>query len=74
MSTSVETPPLDPEIFRADFPILGRCVRDAVPLVYFDNAASTQRPKQVIQADRRLLRGALCQRPSRHPPVGPGVG
>ncbi len=50
MSTSVETPPLDPEIFRADFPILGRCVRDAVPLVYFDNAASTQRPKQVIQA------------------------
>ncbi len=50
MSTSVETPPLDPEIFRADFPILGRCVRDGVPLVYFDNAASTQRPKQVIQA------------------------
>ncbi len=25
-------------------------VRDGVPLVYFDNAASTQRPRQVIQA------------------------
>ena len=34
----------------ADFPILGREVRPGVPLVYFDNAASTQRPRQVIQA------------------------
>ncbi|MGO8688512.1 MAG: aminotransferase class V-fold PLP-dependent enzyme [Thermoguttaceae bacterium] len=49
ISTTVETPPLEPEVFRADFPILGRWVREGVPLVYFDNAASTQRPKQVIQ-------------------------
>ena len=49
ISTTVETPPLEPAVFRADFPILGRWVREGVPLVYFDNAASTQRPKQVIQ-------------------------
>jgi cysteine desulfurase/selenocysteine lyase len=40
---------LDPAKFRPDFPILARCARDDVPLVYFDNAASTQRPRQVIQ-------------------------
>ena len=50
ISTTVETPPLEPEVFRADFPILGRWVREGVPLVYFDNAASTQRPQQVIQS------------------------
>jgi cysteine desulfurase/selenocysteine lyase len=48
METPSETP-LDPGLFRPDFPILSRCVRDDVPLVYFDNAASTQRPRQVIQ-------------------------
>jgi cysteine desulfurase/selenocysteine lyase len=46
---SVEAFPLDPETFRSDFPILGRSVREGVPLIYFDNAASTQRPRQVIQ-------------------------
>jgi cysteine desulfurase/selenocysteine lyase len=44
------TQPLAPETYRPDFPILSRCVRDDVPLIYFDNAASTQRPRQVIQA------------------------
>lgn len=34
---------------RQDFPILYRMVRDK-PLVYFDNAATTQKPKQVIDA------------------------
>ena len=34
---------------RADFPILHQKVYN-VPLVYFDNAASTQKPRQVIQA------------------------
>ena len=43
------TPRLDPDLYRADFPILARAVRDEIPLVYFDNAASTQRPRQVIQ-------------------------
>ncbi|MGA2619453.1 MAG: SufS family cysteine desulfurase [Thermoguttaceae bacterium] len=42
-------PLLEPDAFRPDFPILGREVRPGVPLVYFDNAASTQRPRQVIE-------------------------
>jgi cysteine desulfurase/selenocysteine lyase len=35
---------------RADFPILSREVRAGVPLIYFDNAASTQHPREVIQS------------------------
>jgi cysteine desulfurase/selenocysteine lyase len=35
---------------RKDFPILNRRVRDNKPLVYLDNAATTQKPKQVIEA------------------------
>lgn len=34
---------------RRDFPILHRLVREK-PLIYFDNAATTQKPKQVIDA------------------------
>lgn len=41
---------LDAAKYRSDFPILGRKVHGDVPLVYLDNAASTQRPRQVIQA------------------------
>jgi cysteine desulfurase/selenocysteine lyase len=39
----------DIEQIRADFPILGREV-NGKPLVYFDNGATTQKPKQVIDA------------------------
>ncbi len=35
---------------REDFPILSRKVRDGKQLVYLDNAATTQKPKQVIDA------------------------
>ncbi len=35
---------------RADFPLLGRTVRGGKPLVYLDNAASTQKPRPVIDA------------------------
>ena len=35
---------------RKDFPILKRTVRDNKPLVYLDNASTTQKPKQVIDA------------------------
>jgi len=38
---------------RNDFPILGREIHGK-PLVYLDNAASTQRPVQVIEAVREL--------------------
>jgi cysteine desulfurase/selenocysteine lyase len=46
---ATETPPLNAESYRADFPILSRCVHGDIPLVYLDNAATTQRPRQVIQ-------------------------
>ena len=35
--------------YRADFPILKRLVRGK-PLAYLDNAATTQKPRQVIQS------------------------
>jgi cysteine desulfurase/selenocysteine lyase len=38
----------NPEKYRDDFPILERMVHRDRPLVYLDNAASTQRPRQVI--------------------------
>jgi cysteine desulfurase/selenocysteine lyase len=56
MSTSPPLP-LDPQRLRADFPILAERVhaephrgRPGIPLVYLDNGATTQRPRQVIQA------------------------
>ncbi|MFQ5920423.1 MAG: cysteine desulfurase [Nitrososphaerales archaeon] len=41
---------LDVPRIRKDFPILNRKVRDGKPLVYLDNAATSQKPKQVIDA------------------------
>ncbi len=46
---------LDVERIRADFPILASVLhaappRAGVPLAYLDNAATTQRPRQVIDA------------------------
>ena len=38
------------ENIRKDFPILSRTVRDNKPLVYLDNASTTQKPNQVIDA------------------------
>jgi len=38
------------ENIRKDFPILQRKVHDNKPLVYFDNAATTQKPIQVIDS------------------------
>ncbi|MGE3911155.1 MAG: cysteine desulfurase [Chloroflexota bacterium] len=43
------TTPLDVAAIRQDFPILQRRVHDK-PLVYLDNAATSQKPRQVIQA------------------------
>jgi cysteine desulfurase/selenocysteine lyase len=45
----VKTEELDVERLRRDFPILGREVRGK-PLVYLDNAATTQKPQVVIDA------------------------
>lgn len=41
---------IDIKKIRQDFPILTRKVRDGKPLIYLDNAATTQKPKQVIDA------------------------
>ena len=41
---------------REDFPILSRTVADGKPLIYLDNAATTQKPRQVIEAISRYYR------------------
>jgi cysteine desulfurase/selenocysteine lyase len=38
-----------------DFPILARTVRDGKRLVYLDSGATSQRPLQVLDAERRFL-------------------
>lgn len=43
------------EKIRADFPILSRTVRDGRPLVYLDSGATSQRPRQVLDAERSFL-------------------
>jgi len=44
----VEALPLDPQSFRPDFPILASSIHGDKPLIYLDNAATTQRPRAVI--------------------------
>ena len=46
----VLTPLLDVEQIREDFPILHQEIRPGVKLVYLDNAATSQKPRQVIVA------------------------
>ncbi len=50
MNQSTACDAFKPDVIREDFPILARHVYDNVPLIYFDNAATTQRPRQVIQS------------------------
>jgi len=49
------THPLDVGKIRADFPILTRTVRDGKPLVYLDSGATSQRPRQVLDAERAFI-------------------
>ncbi len=49
------TASLDVAKIRADFPILSRTVRDGKPLVYLDSGATSQRPRQVLDAERSFL-------------------
>ena len=49
MSAIDTVPKLDPHALRNDFPILNTQIQTNKPLVYLDNAASTQRPRKVIQ-------------------------
>lgn len=48
---------LDVEAIREDFPILKRKVHGK-PLIYFDNAATSQRPIQVIEAVSKFYRSS----------------
>src|SRR5215472_5064149 len=48
-TATIPSPPLDVEVIRKDFPILFRTVY-GYPLVYLDNAATTQKPEQVLRA------------------------
>jgi cysteine desulfurase/selenocysteine lyase len=41
---------LNAEKIRADFPVLERDVRPGVPLIYLDSTATSQKPRQVIEA------------------------
>jgi len=50
MSASRATAALDVEALRPDFPILDTRLPNGAPLIYFDSAASSQRPRQVIQS------------------------
>ena len=57
MAVSVKSPPASPlavERIRADFPILSQKVRGK-NLVYLDNAATSQKPRQVIDAMSRVF-------------------
>jgi cysteine desulfurase/selenocysteine lyase len=59
MTTIITSPTIDrlqllPAKLREDFPILQQKVHGDRPLVFLDNAASTQRPRQVIDVLRRV--------------------
>ncbi len=51
--------PFDVAAIRAEFPILQRTVHGK-PLVYFDNAASAQKPNAVIDAMAAAMRGSYA--------------
>ncbi|MGH7447830.1 MAG: aminotransferase class V-fold PLP-dependent enzyme, partial [Longimicrobiales bacterium] len=49
---STLAPPIDTAAIRRDFPILGTSTEDGRPLIYLDNAATSQKPRAVIDALR----------------------
>ncbi|HBX69633.1 MAG TPA: cysteine desulfurase [Chloroflexi bacterium] len=52
---NIQTTALDVAKIREDFPILAREVHPGVPLVYLDSTATSQRPRQVVEAMERLI-------------------
>ena len=56
MTVSVSRPvALDLAAIRADFPILSRVMRGGNQLAYLDSGATSQRPMQVLDAEREFL-------------------
>jgi cysteine desulfurase/selenocysteine lyase len=53
-SSPLDTVFLDTEAIRKDFPILSRTVRNDKPLVYLDSGATSQKPLQVLDAEREF--------------------
>lgn len=49
-AASIAAPAFDPVAIRGDFPILAREVYPGRPLVYLDNAATSQKPTAVIES------------------------
>ena len=64
--TQTARPRFDVEGLRADFPILNQEVHGK-PLVYLDNAATSQKPRRVINTIAPLLRDGQRQRAPRRP-------
>jgi cysteine desulfurase/selenocysteine lyase len=50
MHTDPDLAVLDIEHVRGEFPILSREIKPGVPLIYLDSAATSQKPRQVIEA------------------------
>jgi cysteine desulfurase/selenocysteine lyase len=50
MSSPALAPVLDVERLRAEFPVLGREIRPGIPLAYLDSAATSQKPRPVLEA------------------------
>jgi cysteine desulfurase/selenocysteine lyase len=55
LDTTRPAPSFDVASLRADFPLLSRTVREGKPLVYLDSGATSQRPRQVLDAERTFL-------------------
>jgi cysteine desulfurase/selenocysteine lyase len=53
MTTTIQSPPAIPETIREDFPALAQEI-NGHPLVYFDNAATTQKPRAVLDAIQKF--------------------
>ncbi|WP_193104631.1 aminotransferase class V-fold PLP-dependent enzyme [Brachybacterium sp. FME24] len=52
---SAPSRPFDVEAIRADFPILDRMMDPDTPMIYLDGGATSQRPRQVIDAEVAYL-------------------
>ncbi len=55
MTISVSRSGIDVDTIRADFPILARIMRGGNRLAYLDSGATSQRPLQVLDAERDFL-------------------
>jgi len=56
MTDTTNTKKIDIDLIREDFPVLKREVHPGVPLIYFDSAATSQKPIQVIETMNEYYR------------------